>query len=356
MSELINQSYGTCHAVFVWSIGQLVNLKRAQLLLGESEELPRFEQFRRFPEWFAYNPPPLRSILPIVPLQLGDHRTTSAAELTIYDFGSISVSFFIPLKSSLKEIVGLAESLYDNNTLRIFSRELVQSVTELIGDAIMKPTLSDVVEDYLIYKLRPDLDETSLSSFIESHRMKLAQIIRGDSTVLADSEVITALETKTSYGKEDLAIIDWNAAILFGEQIDDIRTVLEFATVRLLEMRYLDSQLDRSLDRFYLAFSKQKGHKTSLHAIGQLQVDSAVAFEDARNALKILGDHYLAGVYSLAAHRLHLTDWEQGIRRKLEVLESIYQKLSHERAERRMALLEIIIILLIALSIVLGIH
>ena len=49
----------------------------------------------------------------------------------------------------------------------------------------------------------------------------------------------------------------WNAAIVFGEDMDDVRAVLEFVNVELLEMRTLDEQLDQALDRGYVALTRK---------------------------------------------------------------------------------------------------
>jgi uncharacterized Rmd1/YagE family protein len=67
----------------------------------------------------------------------------------------------------------------------------------------------------------------------------------------------------------------------------------------------------------------------------------------------LLGDQYLARLYRLIAQRFHLTDWDASILRKLETLESIYQKISDQLVSRRMEVLEWIIIVLIAISIIL---
>jgi hypothetical protein len=42
---------------------------------------------------------------------------------------------------------------------------------------------------------------------------------------------------------DDLTIVDWNAALIVDREGDDIRAVLEFANVELLEMRYLDQKI-----------------------------------------------------------------------------------------------------------------
>jgi hypothetical protein len=134
--------------------------------------------------------------------------------------------------------------------------------------------------------------------------------------------------------------------------------VLEFANVELLEMRILDEQLDTALDKGYEALTRTPRlvplpgvHDQDTTYIAQLQVDGALLFERVTNTLKLLGDQYLARVYRLAAQRFHLEDWDASILRKLDTLESLYDKMSNRATTRRMEVLEWIIIVLIALSI-----
>jgi hypothetical protein len=140
--------------------------------------------------------------------------------------------------------------------------------------------------------------------------------------------------------------------------MDDVRAVLEFANVELLEMRILDEQLDQALDEGYEALTRKPrrlslpgSHDKDMTHIAQLQVDSALIFERVTNTLKLLGDQYLARVYRLASQRFHLEAWDASILRKLQTLESIYSKMSDRAGTRRMEVLEWIIIILIALSI-----
>jgi hypothetical protein len=149
--------------------------------------------------------------------------------------------------------------------------------------------------------------------------------------------------------------------VIFGKEMDDVRAVLEFANVELLEMRMLDEQLDAALDEGYAALARKPRllplpglHDRDTTHIAQLQVDGALLFERVTNTLKLLGDQYLARVYRLASHRFHLEAWDASILRKLETLESIYGKMSDRATTRRMEVLEWIIIVLIAVSIALS--
>ena len=72
------------------------------------------------------------------------------------------------------------------------------------------------------------------------------------------------------------------------------------------------------------------------------------------NALKLVGDPYLARVYRLLATRFHLDTWEENIQRKLEVAESVYQVVSDQASHFRAEFLEIVVVLLIVIEIVLA--
>ena len=147
-------------------------------------------------------------------------------------------------------------------------------------------------------------------------------------------------------------MIDWNAALIFDRDADDVRAVLEFANTELLEMRFLDRQLDDALDQSYEMVPKHTLIRNLLpgtsgmvtRRISQMQVDGAILFERVSNAPKLLGDQYLARVYRLAAQRFHLNEWNGSILRKLDALESIYKQMHDRAASWRLEVLEWIII------------
>jgi hypothetical protein len=136
--------------------------------------------------------------------------------------------------------------------------------------------------------------------------------------------------------------------------------VLEFANLELMEMRYLDKRLDTDLSLAYEKLSRRPWRRfpfvsdpAELRRVAQWHLDSAILFEGVNNSLKLLGDQYLARLYRTAAERFHLAEWDATILRKLETLDGTYSKISDLVNARRMELLEWIIIVLIAVSIVL---
>jgi uncharacterized Rmd1/YagE family protein len=72
------------------------------------------------------------------------------------------------------------------------------------------------------------------------------------------------------------------------------------------------------------------------------------------NALKLLGDQYLARVYRASSQRYRLNEWNATLLRKLETIETIYDKVQDESNGLRMEVLEWIIVLLIAFEIALS--
>ena len=142
--------------------------------------------------------------------------------------------------------------------------------------------------------------------------------------------------------------------------MEDERRVLELTTVELVELRFLDGRLEQRLDEAYglLARSRRPWfglapRSKEVERLARFQADSAILHENSDNALKLLGDDYLARLYELASERFHFAAWDTAIERKLATLESIYSKISDLAARRRAELLEWIIIALFVVDIVL---
>jgi hypothetical protein len=292
-------------------------------------------------------------------LSLAGHATDESVNATIYDFGAVSIAYSIPIEGELGALVTLSEALYENEELLADAQSHAAALVELLGAAVTKPGMPALFEDYVVFHARRfDRQPVgSLQAWLESSRGAVAHILRSESGSLSQQERDEATATVVAYGEDDAAIVDWNAALLLGADMDDALAVLEFANVELLEMRFLDDQLDQALERVRRAASRRptgwpgRADASSLREVAELQVGSALLFEGVNNTLKLLGDQYLARLYRAALHRFHLPDWDASILRKLGTLDSIYEKLNDRRTIRRMEALEWIIIALIAFEV-----
>lgn len=269
------------------------------------------------------------------------------------------VTYQIPLAGPFVALLPLSGQLYENPQLLEGSRSHIQTLLEVLGPAVEKPDLSAFVEDYAIFHIFSTEPALDLSQFVDLHGASLSQILRCENHPLSDQEIRDATSTQIAFGTQDLTLIDWNAALMIGQEMDDVLAVLEFINVELVERRLLDHQLDEALDEAYRAVTQENRNRfrwpgasdTNLRRIAGLYMDSVMLFERVTNTLKLLGGQYLARVYRLAAQRFHLQSWDTTILRKLDPLDNLYDKMAGQTGNRRMEILEWIIILLIALSI-----
>ncbi|HWP24652.1 MAG TPA: hypothetical protein VNM15_10805 [Candidatus Binatia bacterium] len=352
---------GWCYVNFAYDAARSINLEAADRRIHETTKRPSIAHKRRTPSYFEYQPPPLHLSQDGETLRIGSFATRPGVDLMIYDFGAIAVVYTLPISGPFEDLLRLSEELYDNETLLADSRLRVDQILKVMGDAANQPHPSPFIEDYVIFHIQSFAQPTDPHWLCTEHARAIAQVLRAERQALSDQEVEDALAMRVSYSAEDVTIVDWNAALLLDREGEDIRAVLEFANVELLEMRYVDQKLDRALDQAYETLTRHswglarifKSYGADLRSLAELQVDNAALFEGVNNTLKLLGDQFLARVYRMVNRRFHLDEWDESILRKLETLESIYEKISDQASTRRMEVLEWVIIFLIAFSIVL---
>jgi hypothetical protein len=359
-SEWIIQN-GTCFAIFAYDAARSINLELAERRVHEATQRQTMPHKRRAPSYFEYQPPPLRVSQDTEPIHVGKFPARSSVDLLLYDFGAVTVTYGFPIAGPFADLLQLSEELYDNELLLSDSRLRVNQLLQVMGEAATQASVAPVVEDYVIFHIESFAQPFDTNRFCSEQDRQIAQILRAERQMLSDQEVDDAISTRISFGTEDLTIADWNAALLVDREGEDVRAVLDFSNVELLEMRYLDQRLDRALDEAYDTLSRPSFnllrvfgyYSAALRRVAELQVDNAILFEGVNNTLKLLGDQYLARVYRLVNRRFHLDEWDASILRKLQTLESIYEKISDQAANRRMEILEWVIIILIAASIAL---
>jgi hypothetical protein len=352
---------GLCYVSFAYDAARSIDLAEAERRLHQGTERPTIAHKRRTPSSFEYQPPPLRTSSDSDALAVGKFVTRPSVDLMIYDFGAVSVIYTVPINGPFDYLLILSEELYDNDSLLADARLRVERLLNAIGKAASQTHLSPVVEDYVIFHVESFSEPLDLKRFCAENGRQIAQILRAERQMLSEQEVEDALSVQLSYTSHDLTLVDWNAALLIDSEGNDVRALLEFANVELLEMRYVDQKLDRALNEAHETLSKRSWslawmfgyYAGDLRRLAELQVDNATLFEGVNNTLKLVGDQYLARVYRMVNRRFHLDEWDTSILRKLETLESIYEKISDQASNRRMEILEWVIILLIAFSIAL---
>jgi len=350
--------------MFAFEVAQSIDLDAAErrLLTTTTAERQTIKYKRRAPASFEYRPAPLHVTRGGEQQDVSGRRTTPGVEVVLYDFGALSVSYALPLHGPLSDLPALAQALWGNEQLLTDARQHAEQVLAELGPACVRPRIADFVEDYSIFHIEAFTAPCDAATLWTSEAETVAQVLRAAPHPLSQQEIADATSARLSFGPNDATIIDTDAAILFDAEGEDVRDVIEFANTQLLEMRYLDHELDDVLERAYDRLLPRSRRPWLFAAVGpdlrslaRLELDAAMLFEQVTNALKLVGDQFLARVYSLASRRFHLGEWDTSISRKLQTIDGIYSKMADRAATRRMEMLEWIIILLFVLSIVLSV-
>lgn len=343
---------GTCHVFLAMEVGLAIDLRRAQHEL-QGAGRARLPSVRN-PAGLDWSDPPLTLEQDGPRLEISGHRVGSVVQVRIFDFGAISLSYRFDFAAPIDDLVRLGAALSSHAALLDDGRTRATALLEALGSAIRRPALSAFTEDYIVFAVREVSGGTSGPSDED-----LARILRSEPGRLGEQEVRDCVSASVSYGPADRAVIDWNAAMLIDVAPEASLDVLEFANVELLEFRALDAQLDAALEEAWATVSGREGavarYRTGhreLKRVAALQMDAALLYEEINNALKLMGDQFLARLYRATSRRMHLDEWERATLRKLETLDSIYAKMADTQAHRRAELLEWIIIALISAEIV----
>jgi hypothetical protein len=349
-------------------IGDAVDLDHAERLIQDAARSRLrsgiAEVDRRSGE-FEYEPLPLLIVEQDAPIDVAGMKTSGTVEITVYDFGAISICHDIRLPAGTEDLPRRMLDLVEPAALEADARTRAARLLDRLRDAVDRPSIADDVEEYAVVTIEPpadapfDLDEFEPGS--------VARMLRAEPGELSGQEIADALTERLSYGPRDVAVVDWAAALVVDPAPEPTLEVLEFLNVQLLEFRLLDRRLDDALASAYQIVRRPRRGPASTglgwrwtdasrdwRRIAEMQVDAAVLYESIQNALKLVGDQSVARLMSMASRRFHLPRWEASILRKLDVLESIHQKLADARAHHRAELLEWIIIALIAFEIVFG--
>lgn len=347
---------GTCHVYQAIDLGFAVDLTRAEQILATDQLRQHFKKPRRAPEPKQLQRRSLRVAQGGSPIALGAFRTAAAVEIVLWEFGAATIGYEIPIDATLTELVALSDLLWDQPELVRDARARAVQLLTTLSAAVDKPLLGARTEDYVVFELRLP-EGAKVEALWTEHAATTASILRAEPGPLSDQEIVDALSMRCAYVRDEIVLLDWFAALLVGDDMEDERLVLELTVAELLELRDLDERLDRGIDAAYALLTRDRGWLASLSTraadvsqVSQLQADAAVLFEGFDNALKLLGDQYLARLYRLASERFHLPQWDVAIERKLKLLDGIYEKLSSRAGSRRFEALEIVIIALIALS------
>ena len=349
---------GQIKAFFAFDIGYAISLEKVAQLFISSPKQP-LSQKKQTPTYLQYTQPPHVISLGQAPFLFPE---PGEIEATLFDFGAVSLAYRWTLADvSLDILPSISQQLFEQK-LEAHAIEQVQALIRRIHSAIVRAELSPLVEDYYVFILESLDKPLKGERLLRQHHTVLAQTLQFDTELLSQNQRNNALANAISYYERDMVVIDWNASIIYDSEYIDTLNVLELLNIELLEARYMDAQLDQRIKNYETLNQSQPvwymplsiPHRQTIQELAELRIESAVLAERVDNALKLIGDLYLARIYSAASEQFHMPAWDASISRKLDIIGNLYQVLTDRVNSTQTQLMELIIILLILIEIVLS--
>jgi hypothetical protein len=309
---------------------------------------------------------------PRPPLQLGLGRRTlpvagglreAEATARVFDYGVVSICYRLPIDpgTALAELVPLAEALFiePNAALDAEARREAEALGAALGPALEHPHAWDGLESYQVFLVRRFAGGPVLAADLLVGA-PIPELVLGETSPipLSQAEREDVLSQHHTYLADDLAVVHWNCAFVSEPSgVEDIPDLLELATAQLLELRYYDALLDRELHRIYDEIETRGSRLLNIltpryrklqRRTAALLLELSEMIERLENAVKIVGDLYLARVYQGAVRRFRLPAWQETVLRKQRLVAEVNDLIGDAADTSRGEWLEIAVIALIA--------
>jgi hypothetical protein len=347
---------------YAYDAGFEIALEEARALC-EASDSTGIAGLRTAPAHLQYRPKPLTVSSGVVSVTVSGKAYQLEATVKVFDFGALSVTFTLPTEDlPLDEYAEIALSLTAENGMEKSARDAARRLFERIRPAVSRPMFADLVEEYCVWHVggfSPGMSGTEAFARLPREIARLLTLERGE---LSEAAVTDILRTPIRYFDNDLFLAEWNAAFVYDPTFQDTVEVLEFLNIQVLELRFFDRLLHEAIEgvseglrpRWRLFHILHDPYEVPLRKLSGIRTDVSLIRERIYNALKLVGDAYLARVYEEARRKVGAEKHEGTVRDQLATLTDIYTVLNHQAQAAREETLELIIILLIAIEIVMG--
>lgn len=343
---------GSILAYRIFDAGDFVSIAKAEALVPEAR---RLDMRGPLTEGLVIPTRPLE--IEVGPCKLtldglGQFDTHVVAH--VFDFGAVSFLYEIAIApgTSLASLTPLCDALYDSEILDRIGVGHRRDLMKKLEGSIAKPHEWTEAESFTIVFAEKiagaNLEELAQSEIV-------AKLLLGETSEKTLSRAVRddVLKNAFSYFVDDVAIVDWNSALVVepsGSRL--VPHVLELATSQLLEFRFYDGILDRELSRAYdYAALRPRILKSPFGARTRESLRRFMELteitERVDNAIKSVGDFYLTRVYLAAIKRFRVPEWRESVETKLALVGRAYELLKGEVEVSRTQLLELTVVALI---------
>lgn len=285
----------------------------------------------------------------------------------IYSMGAVSVALRLPFEEeSLDELLpACLIGEIEDSEIRALARASAEEVVRELGDTLVRPQPAwDRCEAYKVICVTeaPGMEDGA-RKWLAAHRADVAALLLGEGPAvdLAAEQVDESLRLAYSFTESDIAVVDWNGMLALdpSAEYEELLHVAEVANLQMAELRAHDALLDRAIDRAYDDMESQgrrpalfRNSVRLLHDLREQRIELARIADEILNLSKYFGDWHLARIYEALSQRFHLAEWEEQLERSLRTVDSLYEMITKEIFDRRMLILEAMIVGLFVLDLV----
>jgi hypothetical protein len=336
-------------------VPQLLGQPVAQFAVDASRRNPRHLFFYR-PQMVRL--PPMERIGPNGPVRI-------ERSMKLLPVGALSITVSVPFEvTAIKDLVVFHDLEFSNGELNREVRQIAEEARAELAPYCIRPVAQLMEEEaYTVFCIDAPLvaedgQPLGAEDWLHHHRREVAALLTQETDVnqLSRQEADESTGRYLSYYEDDLAVLDWDAALIVQEpaQLDEILYVLELANLQLAELEAYDRILDTALERSYRDLARQpRRSREVMRELREIRVDLARFSDELSNITKFFGDWHIARLYENISARFHLGDWHRTIDEKLKTLDDLYQLLSQDRINQWMLTLEVTIVLLFIVDLIL---
>ncbi len=345
---------GEIFFLYAFDVASEIKTTKIREVLNETASSLRIKLDRSAPKDVPFYKP---LVIEVPKKDLSIQGLPATIQVRIYEVGVVSVAVRVPFKELTTEEL---RTFHDPKSeqgipLDVLALKVSEGVVQDIYSLLIKPNLLSEPEAYTVFCVTKIDELAELTSWLPTNERAVAALLNATSKpdALSPSRVQEVMRVKVSFENNDLVVIDWNAAIVIDLDgyVDEALYVLEIANLQIQEFRALDAQLDRDLDYAYDVLESEslkrlaRSRKT-LKQLKQMRVDFTKLADEISHIGKFFGDWYLGKVYLGARERFYLEAWRQSIDTRLERLDQIYSVVHSNIYDRRMLMMELIIVVL----------
>jgi hypothetical protein len=342
---------GSLRVLLLYDVSEEIRLDRVRELLVDAQQIRRPEFRGPAPDYVRFAHPPLV------------HRTDEYT-IKFYDYGVISVALEIPFEGGWEELVQLSSRSIASPEIERKTLEIARAQAKRIRSALTKPYDNWTSEDYYVVHLREAWSggghPLQAQDLMAEHGGEIAQILRGESVPLSDSERHEILQQWVSYYPTDLLVVAWMAAFLYDtpEGAAPALQLLEYANTQLIEFRYYDDLLTKELASVYSKLNRRANlwgrWRTAREAerLNRMRLEVIELTERVDNSIKFLSDMFYARAYRLAARKVGVNDYRDLVDEKLKTAADLYQAMVDEFHQARTFVLELMVVAILIIELV----